>query len=86
MFHSSEDKAKKKKKQPDVSQAKGQFVGCLPQVPATWKWVLVIAVLPNYMDGSTAGDHEIFEHPDQEMQYLVRLEVEWASFFGSSSC
>ena len=23
MFHSSEDKAKKKKKQPDVSQAKG---------------------------------------------------------------
>ena len=43
-------------------------------------------MLPNYMDGSTAGDHEIFEHPDQEMQYLVRLEVEWASFFGSASC
>ena len=43
-------------------------------------------MLPNYMDGSTVGDHEIFEHPDQEMQYLVRLEVEWASSFGSASC
>ena len=38
-----------------------------------------------YVDRSTAGDHEVFEDTDWELQYLVRLEVQWASSFGSAS-
>ena len=34
-----------------------------------------------YVDRSTAGDQEVFEDADQELQDLVRLEVEWASSF-----
>ena len=31
-----------------------------------------------YGDESTAGGHEVFEDTDQELQDLVRLEVQWA--------
>ena len=37
-----------------------------------------MAVSPIYMDRSNAGDHEVFEDTDQELQDLVRLEVQWA--------
>ena len=30
------------------------------------------------MDRSTAGDHEVFEDIDWELQDLFRLEVQWA--------
>ena len=30
-----------------------------------------------YVDGSTAGDHEVFEDTGWESQDLVRLEVQW---------
>ena len=33
-----------------------------------------------YVDRSTAGDHEVFEDTDWELQDLVRLEMHWASF------
>ena len=45
----------------NVSQASGCSLSCLPQGPATWKWVLVPAVPPVYVDRSTAGDHEVSE-------------------------
>ena len=38
-----------------------------------------------YVDRSTAGDHEVFEDTDWELQYPVRLEVQWASFGSASS-
>ena len=38
-----------------------------------------------HVDRSTAGDHEVLEDTDQELQDLVRLEVQWASSFGSAS-
>ena len=44
-----------------------------------------MAVPPPYVDRSAAGDHEVFEDTDQELQDLVRLEVQWASSFGSAS-
>ena len=44
-----------------------------------------MAVSPLYVDRSTAGDHEVFEDTDGELQDLVRLEVQWASSFGSAS-
>ena len=40
----------------------------------------VMAVPPIYVDRSTAGGHEVFEDADWELQDLVRLEVQWASF------
>ena len=45
-----------------------------------------MAVPPIYMDRSTAGDHEVFEDTDRELQDVVRLEVQWASSFGSGNC
>ena len=39
-----------------------------------------MAVPPIYVDRSTAGGHEVFEDADWELQDLVRLEVQWASF------
>ena len=45
-----------------------------------------MAVPPIYVDKSTAGDHEVFEDIDSELQDLFRLEVQWASPFGSASC
>ena len=44
-----------------------------------------MAVPPIYVDRSTAGEQEVFEDTDQELQDLVRLEVQWASSFGSAS-
>ena len=38
-----------------------------------------------YVDRSTTGDYEVFEDTDWELQDLVRLEVQWASSFGSTS-
>ena len=38
-----------------------------------------------YVDRSSTGDHEVLEDTDQELQHLVRLEVQWASSFGSAS-
>ena len=38
-----------------------------------------------YMDRSTASDDEVFEDTDQELQNLVRLEMQWTSSFGSAS-
>ena len=35
-----------------------------------------MAVSPVYVDRSTAGDHEAFEDTDQELQDLVRLEMQ----------
>ena len=44
-----------------------------------------MTVSPTYVGRSTAGDHEVFEDTDQELQDLVRLEMQWASSFGSTS-
>ena len=44
-----------------------------------------MAVPPIYMDRSTAGDHEVFEDTDRELQDVVRLEVIWASVSSTSS-
>ena len=44
-----------------------------------------MAVPPVYTDRNTAGDHEVFEDTDQELQNLVRLEMQWTSSFGSAS-
>ena len=44
-----------------------------------------MAVPPIYMHRSAAGDPEVFEDPDRELQDLFRLEVQWASSFGSAS-
>ena len=38
-----------------------------------------MTVPPIYVDKSSAGDHEVFEDTDRELQDLVRLEVQWAS-------
>ena len=38
-----------------------------------------------HVDTSIAGNHEVFEDTDLELQDLVRLEVQWASSFGSAS-
>ena len=38
-----------------------------------------------YVGRSIAADHEVFEDTDRELQDLVRLEVQWASSFGSAS-
>ena len=35
-----------------------------------------MAVSPVYVDRSTAGDHEVFEDTDQELQDLIRLEMQ----------
>ena len=43
-----------------------------------------MAVPPPNVDRSAAGDHEVFEDTDQELQDLVRLEVQWASSFASA--
>ena len=43
-----------------------------------------MAVPPPYVDRSAAGDHEVFEDTDQELQDLVRLEVQWAPSFASA--
>ena len=43
-----------------------------------------MAVPPPYVDRSAADDHEVFEDTDQELQDLVRLEVQWASSFASA--
>ena len=60
-----------------ISQARSHSLVCLLQGPMTWKWI--------YMDRSTAGDYEVFEDTDRELQDLVRLEVQWASSFCSTS-
>ena len=44
-----------------------------------------MAVPPIYVDRSTAGDHKVFEDTDQELQDLVRLEVQGASSSDSAS-
>lgn len=43
-----------------------------------------MAVPSIYVDRSTAGDHEVFEDTDGELQDLVRLEVQWVSSLGSA--
>ena len=43
-----------------------------------------MTVLLIYVDRSTAGDHDVFEDTDWELQDLVRLEVQWASSLGSA--
>ena len=69
----------------NISHARSYSLGCLSQGPESLKWVFVMAVPPVYMDRSTAGDHEVFEDTDRELQNLVRLEMQWASSFGSAS-
>ena len=44
-----------------------------------------MAMLLICVDTSIAGNHEVFEDTDRELQDLVRLEVPWASSFGSAS-
>ena len=44
-----------------------------------------MAVPPIYVDRSTAGDRKVFEDTGWELQDLVRLKVQWASSFGSTS-
>ena len=44
-----------------------------------------MAVSPIYVDRNAAGDYEVFEDTDWELQDLVRLEMQWASSFGSTS-
>ena len=44
-----------------------------------------MAVPAIYVDKGTAGYHEVFEDTDWELQDLVRLKVQWASSFGSTS-
>ena len=44
-----------------------------------------MVVPPLYVDGSTAGDREVFEDTDRELQDWFRLEIQWASSFGSAS-
>ena len=39
-----------------------------------------------YMDRSAAGDHEVFEDIDRELQDLFRLDVQWTSSFDSGNC
>ena len=70
---------------PETSRSRGHSLGCRPQEPATWKWVSVMAVSPIYMERSPAGGHEAFEDTDRELQNVVRLELQWASFGSVSS-
>ena len=44
-----------------------------------------MAVPPVYMERNTAGDHEVFEDTDRELQDVVRKEVIRASFGSTSS-
>ena len=44
-----------------------------------------MAVPPIYVDRRAAGDHEVFEDTDQELQDLVRLKIQGPSSFGSAS-
>ena len=44
-----------------------------------------MAVPPVYTDRNTAGDHEVFEDTDREMQDVVRMEVIMALFGSTSS-
>ena len=44
-----------------------------------------MTVLLIYVDRSTAGDHDVFEDTDWELQDLVRLEMQRVSSFGSAS-
>ena len=44
-----------------------------------------MTVPPIYVDKSFAGDHEVFEDTDRELQDLVRLEMQWVSSFGSTN-
>ena len=44
-----------------------------------------MAVPPVYTDRSSAGDHEVLEDTDGELQDLVRLENQWASSCGRGS-
>ena len=44
-----------------------------------------MAVPPVYMERSTAGDHEVFEDTDRELQDVVRMEVIRTSFGSTSS-
>lgn len=44
-----------------------------------------MAVSPTYVEGSPAGVHEAFEDTDPELQDVVRLELQWASFGSISS-
>ena len=39
-----------------------------------------MAVSPIYVERSPAGDHEAFKDIDRELQDVVRLELQWASF------
>ena len=43
-----------------------------------------MAVLLICVDTSIAGNHEVFEDTERELQDLVRLEEQWASSFGSA--
>ena len=56
----------------NVSQARGHSLGSLPRASN-------LKVSPIYVDRSTAGEQEVFEDTDRELQDLVRLEVQWAS-------
>lgn len=51
-------------------RSESEFLSCVP---------------PVYMERSTAGDHEVFEDTDRELQDVVRMEVIWASFGSTSS-
>ena len=68
----------------NVAQARGHSLGCLTQGPEFEKRVFVTAVPPICVDRSTAGDHEVFEDTDGELQDLVRLEMQWTSSLGSA--
>ena len=68
----------------NISQARGHSLGCLTQGPEFEKRVFVTAVPPICVDRSTAGDHEVFEDTDGELQDLAGLEVQWTSSFGSA--
>ena len=57
----------------NVSQARSHSLNYLPQWLVTWKWVFITAEPPIYVDRSTAGDHEVFEDTDRELQDVVRL-------------
>ena len=62
----------------NVSQARGHSLGSLPRASN-------LKVSPIYVDRSTAGDREVSEDTDGELQDLVRVEMQWASSFGSTS-
>ena len=45
-----------------------------------------MAVPPVSVDRSAASEQEVSEDIDQKLEDLFRLEVQWASSFGSASC